>query len=380
MVTRKLQFSGFLFDGKSAQKHPVRIELTPHYISLTQSSSEKLNWFYPNLRWMAETTPFNIEHEVSSPEGKLLQTLVVEDPEFLENCTRISPDNFLIPQKHTSLNWKFFTAGLLILILFLYGALKVFPDYLVDQFVDEIPVEWEERLGDAVLTAFPVEKKPDPKVISLLQDILRLLKQSMSEETPYNLKIFILKTKEVNALALPGGNIIVFEGLLKIADSPEELAGVLAHEVQHIFLKHSTKGIIRNLASGMLMALVVGDANVVLDGVLSMAGELNTLGLSRKMELEADSRGVELMLQAKINPEGMITIFEKLLEKELEIEKKASTLSKSEDSSNWFSYLSTHPSAEIRIKNLNKQIRKNKGKIWIPLYPDSQWNKIKPKD
>ena len=64
---------------------------------------------------------------------------------------------------------------------------------------------------------------------------------------------------------MPGGNIIVFEGLLKIADSPEEIAGLLAHEVQHIFLKHSTRGILRNLASGVLLALVRGDTNTVME-------------------------------------------------------------------------------------------------------------------
>ena len=87
---------------------------------------------------------------------------------------------------------------------------------------------------------------------------------------------------------MPGGNIIVFEGLLKIADSPEELAGVLAHEAQHIFLKHSTRGILRNLASEILLTLVREDANAVIESVVGIAGQLNTLGFSRKMETEAD--------------------------------------------------------------------------------------------
>jgi predicted Zn-dependent protease len=54
----------------------------------------------------------------------------------------------------------------------------------------------------------------------LLTDTLRLLKQSKVKETTYNLKFFILPTEQINALALPGGNIIDFEGLLKIDDSP----------------------------------------------------------------------------------------------------------------------------------------------------------------
>jgi len=377
MVTPKLQFRGFLFDGKSTQKQPVRIELTPHHITLTIPGRSEVSWPYSDLRWAAETIPFHIEHQINTPEERL-ETLVMEDPDFYENCRRISPDDFSRTTIKNPFNWKIFLAGILCLLLFLYAAFKIVPNYYVDQFVDKIPVEWEETLGDAVLSAFPVDKNPDPKVMALLTDILRLLKQSKLEETPYNLKIFILPTEQINALALPGGNIIVFEGLLKIADSPEELAGVLAHEAQHIFLKHSTRGILRNLAAGMLLTLVLGDANAVMESVVSIAGQLNTMGFSRKMEAEADIKGVELMLDAKINPQGMLSIFKKLLKEELKLEESNSFASKK--TKEILSYLSTHPSAKSRLKKLENQIKNNSEKLWIPLYPNSNWNQIKPRD
>jgi beta-barrel assembly-enhancing protease len=192
----------------------------------------------------------------------------------------------------------------------------------VDQLVNKIPVESEETIGDTLLSAFPVEKNPYPRIMALLTDTLRLLKQSKVEEIPYNLKVFILQTEQINALALPDGNIIVFEGLLKISDSPEELAGVLAHEAQHIFLKNSTRGIIRNLTSGMLLALVLGDANAVMKCVVGIAGQLNTLEFSRKMETEADIKGIELMLEAKINPKGMLSILKKVAERGVKIRRE----------------------------------------------------------
>ena len=66
---------------------------------------------------------------------------------------------------------------------------------------------------------------------------------------------------------------------------------------------------------------VMLDANVVLDGILIMTEQLNSLGLSRKMEFEADAKGMELMFNAKINPSGMLTIFGKLLKEELKVQK-----------------------------------------------------------
>ena len=96
------------------------------------------------------------------------------------------------------------------------------------------------------------------------------------------------------------------------------------------------------------------------------------------METEADIKGIELMLEAKINPKGMLSIFKKLLKEELKLEenKKNSTITK--NAKKVFSYLSTHPSAKSRIKELEIKIKNNSEKLWIPLYPNSNWIEIKP--
>ena len=93
MATRRQQFSAALFDGQSANKNLVQIELTPQHIALTVPSGSAVNWRYSNLRWTAETIPFQIEHEVNTPLGKRLETLVVEDPDFYKNCNQIAPKN-----------------------------------------------------------------------------------------------------------------------------------------------------------------------------------------------------------------------------------------------------------------------------------------------
>ena len=379
MVSPKLKFNGFLFNGKVAHKQPVRIVLTPFNIILTVQGKSAISWPYSDIRWAAEKPPFQIERDVNFPVENL-EILVVDEPDFYENCRRIAPSDFSRTALKNYFKWKIFSAGILSLLLIFFGAFKFFPNYFVDQVVDKIPVEWEETLGDAVLSTFPVEKNPDPKVIALLTDILRLLKQSKMEETPYNLKIYILSTEKINALALPGGNIIIFEGLLKIADSPEELAGVLAHEAQHIFLKHSTRGILRNLASGLLMTLVLGDTNSVMEIAIYIAGQLNTLGFSRKMETEADIKGVEMMLDAKINPQGIFSIFKKIMKEELKLEENNKNTSTSKYFYEIFSYMSTHPSAKSRLNKLEALIANNSEKLFIPLYPNLNWNEIKPRD
>jgi len=370
MTVRKLQFTGALLDGKSAGKHSVDVELTPREIILSRPGHKPLHWSYSNLRWAATTSPFHIEHG----DITFMETLVVEDPEFYESVLKIAPDGFSANGKQTDFNWKLYVAGIGVLIFFAYVFIKIVPPFLADQMVDKIPVAWEVSLGQSILKVLPVEQKPDAKVIKILQDTVDLLEQSVEGNQPYDLKIYIWPEKKVNAMALPGGPIVIFEGLLNEAESPEELAGVIAHEIQHILLRHSTRGILRNMAQSMLLSLFVGDVNAVMEKVTHLAGELETLGLSREMEAEADQKGMELILAANIDPHAMIRIYEKLTEEELP---EGETVAK-ENELELLSYFSTHPSGQNRLARLAKQMQPHENRTWTPLFPNVDWNAIKP--
>jgi Zn-dependent protease with chaperone function len=380
MTARKLHFAGVLFDGKSARKQPVDVELTPQDIILKKPGHEPIHWFYPYLRWAANTTnPFHIEHgEINSED---LETLVVEDPDFYNSVSRIAPDSFSAVGKQAEINWKIYVVGILILIFSAYVFIKAVPAYLADRMMDKIPVEWEVTLGQSILKMLPVEQKPNQKVLMVLQDTVDLLEQSVEGNHPYNLKIYIWLEKEVNALALPGGAMLVSTGLLNQAESPEELAGVIAHEIQHVLLRHSTRGILRNLGQSMLLALFVGDVNAIMANVVNLAGTLETLGLSRDMETEADQKGMELILAANIDPHGMIRIFEKLTQEESSQEEDNKKKVNSRDNDiKVFSYFSTHPSSQNRLSNLAKQIKPHENRTWMPLFPNLDWNEIKTKN
>jgi len=377
MTARKLQFAGALFDGKSARKHPVDVELTPREIILTKPGHEPIHWFYSNLRCAANTTsPFHIEHGELNSEG--LETLVVEDPGFYKSVSRIAPNSFFADGKQTEFHWKIYVAGLLVLVFSAYVFIKVVPAFLADRMIDEIPVEWEVTLGQSVLKMLPLEQKPDQKVLAVLQDTVDLLEQSVEGDQPYDLRVYIWSEKEVNALALPGGAILVSQGLLNEAESPEELAGVIAHEIQHVLLRHSTEGILRNLAQSMLLALFVGDVNAIMEKMVSLASTLETLGLSREMEAEADRKGMELILAANIDPHGMIRIFEKLThEKSSQEEEVSNKTAPKEKYIKLFSYFSTHPSSKNRLLKLEKQMKPHENRTWMPLFPNLDWNELK---
>jgi Zn-dependent protease with chaperone function len=373
MTARKLQFAGSLFDGRSSQKHLVDVELTPQAIILKAPGDKPIRWAYPQLRWAADTSPFHIEHCAEGDEG--LETLVVDDPDFYRSVLEIAPKSFSSRENESKFNWKLYSVGILVLIFSAYVFIKTVPSFLADQMVEKIPIEWEVTVGQSILKMLPVAQKPDPEVLKVLQDTVDFLKQSLPGN-PYDLKVYILPVEQVNALALPGGPIVIFEGLIDKAESPEELAGVLAHEIQHILLRHSTRGILRNLAKSMLVTLFLGDVNSVMEGIVQLAGQLETLGLSREMEAEADQKGMELILAANIDPHGMIRIFKKLMQEDFSQKKlpKGKPVSEENDLS---SYFSTHPSSQNRLARLEKQMRSHENRIWTPLFPNLDWNEIK---
>ena len=373
MTARKLQFAGSLFDGRSSQKHLVDVELTPQAIILKAPGDKPIRWAYPQLRWAADTSPFHIEHCAEGDEG--LETLVVDDPDFYRSVLEIAPKSFSSRENESKFNWKLYSVGIMVLIFSAYVFIKTVPSFLADQMVEKIPIEWEVTVGQSILKMLPVAQKPDPEVLKVLQDTVDFLKQSLPGN-PYDLKVYILPVEQVNALALPGGPIVIFEGLIDKAESPEELAGVLAHEIQHILLRHSTRGILRNLAKSMLVTLFLGDVNSVMEGIVQLAGQLETLGLSREMEAEADQKGMELILAANIDPHGMIRIFKKLMQEDYSQKKlpKGKPVSEENDLS---SYFSTHPSSQNRLARLEKQMRSHENRIWTPLFPNLDWNEIK---
>ena len=382
MNARKLHFTGVYFDGRQARKHQVTVDLSPHHLKLSLTEWKTLEWKISELRLSSpaprDTPPFHLEHPVSEPEGQRLETLTVDDPEFLStlrDITAVSLHSTLKPvsgMKHVTL-----AVAVLVLPFFLYGLWTVVIPKISDRVAMQVPVSWEEKLGDRIIQALPagLAPAPDREMENVLQMIAsRLL--SATPDQPYNIRIHVSPLKMVNAVAFPGGHILVFQGLLNASESPEELAGILAHEIQHVVLRHSTRGIIRAMASSFLLTLITGDTNGTMNAVLDVAGELEGLSHSRKMEREADRMGMEMILTAEIDPSGMVRMFEKLEQEEIRLSGDGKSQNPDDDSSSWTEYLSTHPAGKDRISRLKKRVAKAGKKTFTPLLPNLDWKAL----
>jgi beta-barrel assembly-enhancing protease len=143
----------------------------------------------------------------------------------------------------------------------------------------------------------------------------RLARQPGADAYPY--QFTVLNQESINAFALPGGPVYVNKGLIEAADNEAQLAGVVAHEISHVALRHGTS----QASKANLIQLPAAVAGSVIDG--GVVGQLAQLGVglgaqsvllkySRDAEREADALGARIMAQAGYNPVEMANFFEKL--------------------------------------------------------------------
>lgn len=385
MPPSKPVFPGTYFNGKTATKFSVQVQPTSQQLIIRLDNNRQRVWDYESVKIVNTDTkqgPARLEFVTGDKTNLVTELLIVDDSAFLDRVDQVAHGRlgtFWNQRKHKKVRNVLFWSLVVLVPPLLYFIWTFGIPAMTDQIAQNVPPKWEAKLGDKVFESLFVPRpvKPNPETKKMLDTIQeRLL--SAEPDQPYTFRIYILPSDQVNALALPGGIIVVFQGLLNKTENPEELAGVLAHEFQHVLLRHSTRGIIRQLAKGVLLAIVVGDANTVMSTVLGAAEELEGLAFSRKMETEADTEGMEMMRKAGIDPQGMVRIFRKLQEEERKMLEKIN----SEDLlPEWMKYLSTHPAAGDRVEMLNEMAQRP-GFQEQPLLKEEDWtvvHKIKDK-
>lgn len=142
--------------------------------------------------------------------------------------------------------------------------------------------------------------------------VLDALVRRLAEPLPADrreVRIHVLRSKDVNALALPGGEIILFSGLINKAEDPDELAGVLAHELTHIGERHVSAAMIRALGVGVFATMITGDASGV---VASGLGAALAGAYTREDESAADMGATTLLEAAGIGSDGLARFFRRL--------------------------------------------------------------------
>ncbi len=170
---------------------------------------------------------------------------------------------------------------------------------------------------------------------------------SAKDRGPWNYRFHLIDSKEVNAFALPGGSLFFFTGLVDRIKSSDELAAVMGHEITHVRREHWARQVATMTKQQLGIGLLLGATHAG-RGWQSLAGlgeSLYSLKFSRGDEDEADAKGLDDMVRAGYNPNGMLDLFNTLL---------AATGGKE----NGPGFLSDHPLTKDRIKKTQQRIAK----------------------
>lgn len=209
---------------------------------------------------------------------------------------------------------------------------------------NHVSMKTEKRLGDSVLQSL----NPEANFISegAAVETVKRIGDQLTAGSAYQYRWYVSKDPAVNAFAIPGGIVVVNSGLLKRADSPDELAAVLAHEVQHIERRHALKNMMNSAAIASVVLVVLGDANAV---VMLLAHQVSAQYFNREIESEADIQGVQLLQQKNLEARGMVSFFKKM-DAGSDAQKDKTQEPASEKNTEVAGWFSSHPDTLLRIQ------------------------------
>jgi predicted Zn-dependent protease len=336
------RLKGSFNDGRTAARIDVTLQLEPGGLRVSdEAARDHAYWSYEGLRHLDEVfedEPLRLYHE-NDRSARL--TLTGGQP--VETLFALAPQLRIKRRRYRPLRWTAMgLASVAVLFVVLFFALPRFAG-AVSQV---IPTSWEVALGEQsfeqILELFAKladdeAEKPrfceGPKGRAALDRLTANL--AAASAAPYEFRVAVLDLPVNNAFALPGGRIVVFKGLIDFAESPDEVAGVLAHEIGHVTERHGTERIVESLGLGLFFGVMLGDFG---SSAVALVGEtLVNLSYSRDAETEADSVAVGLLDEAGIAGGGLASFFKRLEESGPEMHPA-------------LQLLSTHPASELRAQ------------------------------
>jgi beta-barrel assembly-enhancing protease len=176
-------------------------------------------------------------------------------------------------------------------------------------------IQMGQEYAQQINAQLPIVQDPElNRYINVLGDSIARL----TSRKDLDWHFFIVDSKEVNAFAVPGGFVYINRGLIERSDRMDEVAGVLGHEIGHVVRRHTVKQMEKEQGAniGVTLACILTSVcnSQIAGAAINIAGGAVFARFSRQDEAEADAEGFNNVVRAGINPEGMVSMFRKLLE------------------------------------------------------------------
>jgi beta-barrel assembly-enhancing protease len=249
------QFTALFHDRTDQKTYNARVECTPGVLFIrldTEMGPQTLEWVLADI----QDAKAHDDGSVILQSGR--QFLEVQEAGFEAALSAVFPKNKLFRRTFFD---KIGVAGCILsiliavlpfLALYWWGA-----PYLADRAARKVPKETETEIGEQLYQQMTATYTVDSVKTRLVQDFFRELGYPVS----YPIHITVVKEPVVNAFAIPGGHIVVFDSILHLMDAPEQLAALLGHEASHVELRHSTRSLFRQLANSLVISIFMSDSS-----------------------------------------------------------------------------------------------------------------------
>jgi len=321
--------AGWFFDGQTPQRHPVVLTLARHALEIKHRDwSNPRHWPYPAIQVADLLEDGGARLCRSDSEERL-----VVGPAALallgESVPALSARGRRRRSRSRAITAVAATIATVALFYFAWGPVA---DVLATMMPDSVA----DAIGRAAVAQLTSGRRRcgAPAGNAILEGLMTRLAASVSP--PRHFRARVVETADVNAFAVPGGSIVIFRGVLDNSQSPNELAGVLAHEMGHVIENHPQRLLVRYSGLSLLSAGLLGDTSFA-----NLGTTLVTLSYSREFESEADAKAIDLLAAANMDTSGLASFLAR-------IEKRSSSEVLS-------TYLSSHPPTAKRRRDLERR-------------------------
>lgn len=342
------------FDGTSNRRNAATLAFGDA-LEIAVDGETKASWAYADIR-RADSAPGTLR--VSCQSAPPLARLEIRDPTIAAELTSRAAD---LDEHHLGrrgvakiVGWSLAAAVSIVLVV-LYGV-----PLAADRLAPLVPESFERRLGEVseqqVKLMFGDKVCTGPAGQAAFDKLVKTLREAAGLDP--SVQTAVLSSPVPNAFALPGGKVFVFDALLAKANNPDEVAGVIAHELGHLKHRDNMRGLIYNGGTSFLVGLLFGD--ITGSGAMIFTSRtLITSANSREAETAADTFSIEIMQKLGRPPKAMGELMLRVTGKE---------------GGKGLSIISSHPLTEDRLARMSKEDQTPRG---APLLSDAEWQALK---
>lgn len=342
-------FSAWHFDGKTAVRRTVDVQTAGTHFMLVEPDRQHGPFGFSELRYVGEQGGATVYRLDGEDGWRLGLTGHVPDDLSIMLPAKRKYGGFIdrIGLGPASITLAIASAAVVAVVV-------MSPQWLAPL----VPASVEKKLGDAMVGDFGGRFCHTPKGGAALSKLAKSLDPKAGE-----LQVEVANIDMLNAVALPGGKVVLFQGLLDQAQSPDEVAGVMAHEIGHVRKRHVMQGMLRQMGLAVVLGGFDGNGGSTLNNFLATT-------YTRDSEKEADDHSIKALSRAGISPVATSDFFERLSEMD------GSAYSKEGEKGRVLStYMSSHPLSDDRKKLFRNS--RVKGKVYQPALSYDEWIELK---